>query len=243
MQSVPLEMKGYLFLFAVVTIGCRASLSRILRNAPQLRLKTQLKKVILTLEVNDLNILWDFDGTLFNTYPAYTKILANFTSHGITEEEAFPQLKVSFNHAFRYFGLSAEEEKEVRAAVRKLMPEDFLPFPGVKEVLARADKNVIMTHKEREDVEKVLKYHALDGFFAEIVAGDDGYPRKPHTASYEFLHNKHHIDLVIGDRELDVIPGKQLGIQTCLFQNQAGSADFHLEKYADFEKTIGKTLK
>jgi phosphoglycolate phosphatase len=95
-----------------------------------------------------------------------------------------------------------------------------------------------MTHKERVDVAAILSCHKLDGYFADMVAGDDGYPRKPHPASYEFLHEKHGIDLAIGDREIDILPAKSLGIKTCLFQNTAPSADFYLENYKDFIRII-----
>lgn len=189
-----------------------------------------------------MNILWDFDGTLFNTYPAYTAIFKKAVGEDISEEEVFSKLKVSFDHAFRSFGMNEEQEKEVRAQVRELKPEDFLPFPGVVEVLQKANINVIMTHKERVDVENVLKLHKLEHLISEIVAGDDGYPRKPHTASYEYLHGNHQIDIAIGDRELDVIPARQLGIKTCLFQNPNGEADFHLENYAEFNEVVGKYM-
>lgn len=130
-----------------------------------------------------MNILWDFDGTLFNTYPAYTKILTEALGRDIPEVEVFAMLKVSFGHAFRYFGLSDEQEKEMRTNVRSMEPDEFQPFPGLVEVLKKADKNVIMTHKERDDVMKVLKFHQMDAYFSDLVAGDDGIP-----ANHILLH-------------------------------------------------------
>jgi len=52
------------------------------------------------------------------------------------------------------------------------------------------------------------------------------------------LHEKHHIDLAIGDREIDLIPAKELGIATCIFQNQNVNADYYLSNYADFFKLM-----
>ncbi|WHY63178.1 HAD hydrolase-like protein [Cytobacillus firmus] len=186
-----------------------------------------------------MNILWDFDGTLFDTYPAYTAIVRGvMNDKKVSDEEIFCQLKVSFSDAFQHFKLNEEQIKTIRMRARQLRPNDLKPFPNVEQVLKQADKNVIMTHKERDDVLSILTFHKLDGYFTDMVAGDDGYPRKPHTASYEFLHEKHKVDLAIGDRKIDILPAKKLGIRTCLFQNEAHGADYYLNHYRDFNKTI-----
>ncbi|KON89370.1 phosphoglycolate phosphatase [Sporosarcina globispora] len=186
-----------------------------------------------------MNILWDFDGTLFDTYPAYTEIVRGVLGdQKISDEEIYLQLKVSFGNAFQHFSLNEDQVKTVRMEARKLRPQDLMPFPEVEHVLKIADKNVIMTHKERDDVLSILSYHNLNGYFTDMVAGDDGFPRKPHTASYEFLHDKHKIDLVIGDRVIDILPAKKLGIRTCLFQNRTPGADYYLSRYKDFNKII-----
>ncbi|CAM3486898.1 HAD-IA family hydrolase [Aeromicrobium ponti] len=186
-----------------------------------------------------MNILWDFDGTLFNTYPAYTAIVKEAIGDtNITDKEIFAQLKISFTDAFQYFQLTEEQIKTIRKKARSLKPKDLKPFPYLEDVLKLADKNVIMTHKEREDVTAILAYHKLDDYFAEMVAGDDGYLRKPHPASYEFLHQKHRIDLVVGDREIDILPAKLLGIKTCLFQNKTPGANYYLNDYSEFTRVV-----
>jgi HAD superfamily hydrolase (TIGR01549 family) len=186
-----------------------------------------------------MNILWDFDGTLFDTYPAYTRILKEVLGEKAEYEDIYSQLKISFTHAFGHYNLEEEQIAYVRKMARSLKPHDLQPFPGVKDVLKRAGCNVIMTHKEREDVLAILEHHNMSSLFADMVAGDDGYPRKPHKASYEYLHGKNSIDLAIGDRELDILPAKELGIRTCLFQNSTPGADYYLSRYKDFDTVIG----
>lgn len=181
-----------------------------------------------------MNILWDFDGTLMNTYPAYAKLVKGAVETPLTEMEIYDLLKVTFGHAFREMGLSKEQVAHIRALERQLHPSDFAPFPSVEKVLAAAEINVIMTHKYREGAESILKFHGLDGYFTEIVSMDDGFPLKPDPASYRYLHEKYHIDLVVGDRELDVLPAQMLGIQTCLFQNHGAQADYYVDHYDDF---------
>lgn len=186
-----------------------------------------------------MNILWDFDGTLFDTYPAYTRILKDVLGEEAEHEEILSQLKISFTHAFTHYNLKEEQISYIRKMARSLKLQDLQPFPGVKDVLKRAGCNVIMTHKEREDVLAILEHHNMSSLFADMVAGDDGYPRKPHKASYEYLYGKNSIDLAIGDRELDILPAKELGIRTCLFQNSTPGADYYLSRYEDFDTVIG----
>ncbi|MBS4220019.1 HAD-IA family hydrolase [Bacillus sp. FJAT-49711] len=185
-----------------------------------------------------MNILWDFDGTLFDTYPVFAKILKQVTNKDISEDDLYAQLKISFSHAIRYFKIPNSQIKTFISHVNQLPTEDFKPFKGVEEILKYANKNVIMTHSTRKEVLKILQYYDWEKYFAEIVTGDSGFPRKPNPTSYKYLHKKHSIDLVIGDRSLDIIPAKEIGIKTCLFQNGELGSDYYLEAYEDFFSII-----
>ncbi len=112
------------------------------------------------------------------------------------------------------------------------------PFGGVEEILKYADKNVIMTHKHRAGVMEILEYYGWDKYFVDMVTIDDGFPRKPNSLAYDHLHKKHNIDLAIGDRELDLIPAKELGISTCMFQGSCDVADYSLSYYSEFFQVV-----
>lgn len=185
-----------------------------------------------------MNILWDFDGTLLDTYPVYTETLYTVLNGQYDREEIYHQLKVSFGHAFNYFQLSQEQIVEFKEIESRISPDLVKPFDGVENVLKFATKNVIMTHKDRKSVEVFLKYHGIDHHFTEIVSVEDGYPRKPDPASYKYLHDKYTVDLAIGDRELDLIPANKLGIRTCMFQGESVVADFKLDQYEDFFEVV-----
>lgn len=183
-----------------------------------------------------MHILWDFDGTLFNTYPAYTRIFKTILGPDADEQEVYAKLKVSFSEAIRHYNLTDSQRQEMLRLETELSPELTPPFEGVEEVLKLAGLNVIMTHKPRKEAVAILHHYGWEKYFAEIVAGDDGFPRKPAPASYRYLHERHRIDLAIGDRELDILPAKALGIKTCLFQNSTPGADFYLEEYGQFSR-------
>ncbi|MEK5389383.1 HAD-IA family hydrolase [Margalitia sp. FSL K6-0131] len=185
-----------------------------------------------------MNILWDFDGTLFDTYPAYSNVFSQVLGEAVDKKEIYETLKISFSHAVHYYGITENQIKEIDTLESQLAPKDIKPFENAEEILKFANKNVIMTHKDRKGVLSILEYYGWDKYFADIVTIDDGFPRKPNSAAYKYLHEKHHIDLAIGDREIDLIPAKELGIATCIFQNQHVNADYYLSNYADFFKLM-----
>ncbi|WP_377918222.1 HAD-IA family hydrolase [Bacillus songklensis] len=91
-----------------------------------------------------------------------------------------------------------------------------------------------MTHKSKESTLEILDCYDMKKYFTEIITKDDGYKRKPDIGAYAYLHDKYGIDMVIGDRELDLKPARELGIKTCAFQNPDLEADYHLSSYKDF---------
>ncbi len=55
-----------------------------------------------------MNILWDFDGTLFDTYPVYTKLLSEILGDTVDKQEIYKNLKTSYSHAIQYYNISCE---------------------------------------------------------------------------------------------------------------------------------------
>ncbi|MBE7103924.1 HAD-IA family hydrolase [Bacillus cereus] len=185
-----------------------------------------------------MNILWDFDGTLFDTYPAYTMMLSEILGDEVDKREIYRNLKISYSHAIQYYNISNDQEEKIKVLKRNFTPKDMKPFEGVEEILKFAHKNVIMTHKHRAGVMEILKYYGWDKYFVDMVTIDDGFPRKPNSLAYDHLHKKYNIDLAIGDRELDLLPAKELGILTCMFQDKCDVADYSLSHYSEFFKVV-----
>ena len=164
--------------------------------------------------------------------------MKEFVPPEVTEEEILKELKVSFHHATEVFRLSEEQIKTFREKDNALSPDDKPPFPGLKTILEKADLNVIMTHKPRGEVSTILKHFDMEHYFADLVAGDDGFPRKPNPASYHHLNDQYHLDLAVGDRLLDIIPAKEVGMNTCLFQNNSPGADFYVTSYRELHEKL-----
>ena len=179
------------------------------------------------------HVIWDFDGTLFDTYPlmtrAFHQALAALNCPDLpSRAEVLAKMKVAMSEAFDAFvtgrGLSVADFTAVYRPVRlRLEAEEARPFPGVpglcRDVLAAGGQNYIFTHRSRTAL-PMLQNHDMLRDFAEIVTTDDGFPRKPAPDAINYLVKKYGLDpddvLMVGDRELDVLSGKNAGVHTCL---------------------------
>jgi HAD superfamily hydrolase (TIGR01509 family) len=201
-------------------------------------------------------VIWDFDGTLVDTYPAIARAvnLALAASGASAALERIIELSsISLDHCLRelaqehgapYTALVAEFER----AYRTVTPEEQRPFPGVVEVCQaiqqRGGRNFIVTHRRRASLDRLLAAHHMAAYFTDIVAADDGFPRKPDPAALLHLIRHHAIEpgsaIVIGDRELDILAGQRAGLKTCLFgaAHLELSPDLRIASYQELLKLL-----
>ena len=170
---------------------------------------------------------WDFDGTLFNTYPricrAFQKSLADA---GIFEDTAtiYPVIKRSLEIAAVTYaaahgitpqtlldGYHLHSEEEDLSTMR--------PYPGMKDLLARirdrGGRNYLYTHRG-DSVFKALKHEGMEALFTDMVTSLDGFPAKPAPDALRYLLRKHSLDpadcVMAGDRTIDLEAGLNAGI-------------------------------
>ncbi len=183
------------------------------------------------------HVIWDFDGTLFDTYPSMTKAmqmaLARF---GIDEEwdEIYAQLKISTGHAKRYFREKYSLGTDFEEAYNTIRPEIetplCLPYEGIRELLEdiikAGGKNYICTHRGAT-LTKILDYWKMSEFFEYSVTSENGFKSKPDPESVQHIIDKFGIDkteaVMVGDRELDVLAGQNAGITGCAYSDGSGT--------------------
>jgi HAD superfamily hydrolase (TIGR01509 family) len=179
------------------------------------------------------HLFWDFDGTLFDTYPPLVRAIEQaLADDRITEDSATiaDLLNDTLAHCITAMvekhGLDGPTlEARVERYWRKTTPQENPPFPGVvhacQRVLAAGGCHYIITHRGRESMLALLDWYKVRGVFADFVTRDDGYPRKPDPASFQAMIARHQLPLdevlVIGDRALDIQAGQGAGVHTCLF--------------------------
>ena len=178
------------------------------------------------------NLIWDFDGTLFNTYPAFTRAFeAALAKLGHRVESVYiAQLaRVGLAHCAAqladHYGYAAEELMRLfQEEYSALDYESQEPMPYAADlcryVLSCLGCNVIVTHRGRKSTAALLRSHGMDHLIQDIIAGDDGYPRKPDPGSFDAVIKRNdlikEVSLAIGDRELDAEAGRLAGLRTCI---------------------------
>jgi phosphoglycolate phosphatase-like HAD superfamily hydrolase len=163
-------------------------------------------------------ILFDYDGTLMDTYPNITRYLKlALKDFGIDADqtEILERMMVRIPVAIQQY---AEQYSlpELRARYDMYYanePNDLVePFEGVREVLRQirvnGGFNYIFTHRNRS-IHAMLKRAGIDGEFREIITSEDpGFAAKPAPDTILYLMEKYggtkEDTVMIGDRQCDL---------------------------------------
>ena len=176
-------------------------------------------------------MIFDVDGTLIDSRKDIVAAV-NFTlkSLGLAEK--------GFDEIISYIGLgvgyllkkSVGEENEdlVDKAVtvfkdyyRKHSVDSTRPYPGTIDTLEyfKDKTKVIVTNRDREFAQISLRLLGLDGYFKEIMGGDDQKCAKPAACPLNNvltdLSTPRERAIMIGDMDLDIMAGKAAGVYTC----------------------------
>lgn len=196
------------------------------------------------------NILWDVDGTLFDTYPAITYAISR-SLNGLGQPVALNVVdslaRQSIEHCIatlaQRFRLDPELLRGHYLASYEMVPlANQPPLPGVDAVCAAIYRhgglNVAVTHRHVRSTQVLLDAHGLAPLFAGIVSVEQGYPRKPDPAMVLAALQVYSLDLaetlMIGDRELDIEAGRAAGVRTCLYGRVCltQTADIQIDHYS-----------
>lgn len=202
------------------------------------------------------NLIWDFDGTLFDTYPSMTRALQaalKWMGFDAPYDEVYQYFKRSRGEAMAHFAaiyeISATELSARYDACAKLINiNSVLPMPYVAGLLARVrsagGQHFIFTHRG-DSVLRHLDHCHLTPYFTEVVSSGTRFARKPSPEGNLYLMETHGLDpahtLAIGDRELDVRAAKEAGFSACLLTPEPviTEADFQISDFSRFDKLIG----
>lgn len=178
------------------------------------------------------NYIWDFDGTLFDSYPhIFAALWKIMTSDGLAERfepaEVMAHLQVSFASMREYTSISDDAYGRFLkihdyAADDEIEPR-IVPFADAAEVLSkvisRGGRNFLYTHRNNTTF-YYLKRFGFDGYFSDILTADENFPPKPSPDALKTLITRNSLVLsetiMIGDREIDGLSGKNAGIEGAL---------------------------
>lgn len=202
------------------------------------------------------NLIWDVDGTLFNTYPAFT-LAFSLTMIELKAPVPLDKIdrlaKVSLGHCAKTLAIEYKvAQEELEASFDRLYSqipvENQGPFPGVRQacelIQARGGLNLIVTHRRPETTQRLLEVHGMAELFTEVVSAQQGYPIKPDPAMFVYLVDKYGLvpgeTLAVGDREIDVLAGAAAGCKTALFGDNPCPTppDFHFKDFDELVKLL-----
>ncbi|WP_261805550.1 HAD hydrolase-like protein [Lapidilactobacillus luobeiensis] len=180
------------------------------------------------------NLIWDYDGTLYDTYPkmllCLRQALADFGQTSLDQDELYRLIKIkSIRFALTYYqqvyGLDRTQvEQRFQFYLTRPEAPSVKPFQGVAEVLAQVvasgGVNLLETHNNQGAIAQ-MRQDGLWQYFAGGVTADDDFPRKPDPSGVNALVTKFNLapqkTAMVGDRRLDIEAGERAGIQTIYF--------------------------
>ncbi len=178
------------------------------------------------------NYIWDFDGTLFDSYPHIFSALCRVMDEaGLTEEFDMElvrrHLRVSFASLYEFTRMPDEPwarfiELHHRTNEDGVSPA-IEPFADCEAVLAavidRGGRNFIYTHRNAT-VYTYLERYDLTKYFSDILTAEENFPYKPAPDAVLALIERNALVpgecIMIGDREIDGLSGKNAGIAGAL---------------------------
>jgi HAD superfamily hydrolase (TIGR01549 family) len=177
------------------------------------------------------NFCWDFDGTLFDTYPEMTISFQEAAARlglTLTADEVYRQLRqTSVGQTIRHFigeGPQALLMKQKFHAIEAKNCLQARPFPGIKDfssyLASQGCQQFLLTHRN-QSAWNLLKRAGLKEYFTGGVTAEMGFARKPDPQSINYLSQQFNLQpdlsVMIGDRPLDVLAGQRAGFQGWLF--------------------------
>ena len=176
--------------------------------------------------------LWDFDGTLFDSYPhvvqcCWDALVGAGLAEGLEREMVLRHLLVSFSDMKKYTGMPDDVYRAFVDRSHLLGDEEVLPkavpFPDARDVLSaivkNGGKNYLYTHRNKTALWYFDTY-GLTEFFADFVTSEEGFPAKPAPDAVRALIGRNALDpascIMVGDREIDGMSGKNAGIAGAL---------------------------
>jgi len=173
--------------------------------------------------------IWDFDGTLLDTYPNITdylrRALLDF-GYEVSQTEILEKMLVTIPHAINHYS-ELYQLPDLRERYNHYYKEEasavVSAFPGLKEVLARVREigadNYVFTHRGASTYPMLEQAGILKEFREIIIAGDPHFASKPSPDSILYLMEKYggtpENTVMIGDRQCDLGSGYNAGCKTC----------------------------
>lgn len=205
--------------------------------------------------MNYKHLIYDFDGTLSDTYPCFTEaVLQTLKEYGLSDtyESVYSKLKVSVGYTFGRYDFPADKKEVSRRfhdIHNEMAPRIQKPYPEAEEILryamAHGHKNYLFTHSGKI-VKQLLDQWGIADCFEDIIDATMKFKTKPAPDALLYLCEKHGLDskdcIMIGDRDIDTDCGRNAGMKGCLFDPEhfydSTDVDYRIENLLELKNII-----
>jgi len=198
------------------------------------------------------NFIWDFDGTLFDTYTHTVTVLHRYMAERGRRYDYDALYAVCREHMGKARAFCEADETEWNEYFRREADIDTpplaRPYKGTEEILSgvadSGGRNFLYTHRNAVSI-KYLKKFGFVKYFTGFVTMENNFPQKPAPDAILYLISRFGLDpaetIMVGDREIDILSGKNAGVHTCLFtEGTTGApnteAEFTARNMAEFKE-------
>ena len=218
-----------------------------------------------------MELIWDFDGTLFDTYPLMAQSLRQALLDAFTMRERLgPDFRgrkvtilgdilfsrVARSNIYLLNKVSQRALERYKENLHKAGPLGVQPFPGARElcerIVAEGGHNHLCTHRG-SSARWYMDAQGLSDCFTTWVTEENGFPRKPAPDGVNYIlsrskSNKRHF-VMVGDRELDILAAHRAGIRACRFtggepiESVPTEAEYKIQYLKDFFNVVKEEEK
>lgn len=199
------------------------------------------------------NYFFDFDGTLYDTYPGMVDAFYQaFLNQGVKldRKKVYQIMREdSVRKAYAIYTTPELDSEKLHTDYKMFEAknrQNAKPFDGAKELLEKissaGNKSFLLTHRDKSSLE-ILKKDGLLKYFTDQVTADDDFKRKPAPDSLNYLVAKYELDpkesVMVGDRSLDVLAGHNAKMAGILFDpDEMIKDDFEVDQRVTSLKQI-----
>lgn len=203
------------------------------------------------------DLIWDFDGMLFDTYPRMARAFQKALDEvGVTDDydTVMARIKISVRQAAIDYanehGLDQQRLMDLYHKYEHAMPvETMIPYDGICEMLkdaaAAGCRHYLYTHRDNTALEALERYEIRDLFVGAITILDP-FPAKPAPDALLSLMKRHSVNadqaLMLGDRDIDVKAARNAGIAGALYDPAHFYDDFENELRTDSVQGLRKLI-
>ncbi len=202
------------------------------------------------------HIIWDFDGTLFDSYPTMAAAFrAALLERGVDEpadaiESVMRQSMMRSEERYQArYGLDDAFFARALTVKRAAEAEAMRPFDGAvaicRAIHEGGGKNHLFTHRGGSAITFLDKFGMLPHFSGLITSKQD-FARKPSPEAIEYLLREYACGpddaMMVGDRDIDIQAGINAGVHTCYIMNGTASsaiAEFNADNLSEMRGILG----